>query len=189
MKNQTQLLTFALAVSFVTALALAVALICVFFVRDEEPPNTETTPEWTAPPRITLAPVTTLPPATTEEITTAEDLGRGLLFSSYGNGTCILVGLGSCTDACVVIPEYAPNGDRVVEIAARAFYGAASVSAIQIPAGITRIGSLAFGDCLFADGNEPIVTTADFNVVCTYSPIAAKWQIGVISYGESGALL
>lgn len=147
MKNQTQLLTFALAVSFVTALALAVALICVFFVRDEEPPNTETTPEWTAPPRITLAPVTTLPPATTEEITTAEDLGRGLLFSSYGNGTCILVGLGSCTDACVVIPEYAPNGDRVVEIAARAFYGAASVSAIQIPAGITRIGSLAFGDC------------------------------------------
>ena len=49
--------------------------------------------------------------------------------------------------------------------------------------------TLAFGDCLFADGNEPIVTTADFNVVCTYSPIAAKWQIGVISYGESGALL
>lgn len=148
MKNQTQLLTFALAIAFVTALALAVALICVFFVREEEPSPTEPPPEWTTPAYITLTPSLTLaPPTTTEEATTEEDLGRGMLFTSYGNGSCILVGLGSCTDACVVIPEFAPNGDRVVEIAARAFYGAPSVAAIQIPAGVTRIGALAFGDC------------------------------------------
>ena len=150
MKTQTQILTVALAISFVTALALAVALICVFLVRDEPPLSTEEGyPTPTTAELLTLLPPATLPPATTaeEEPTTEAERGNGLLFSTYGNGTCILVGLGSCTDACVVIPEFAPNGDRVVEIAARAFYGAPSIAAIQIPAGVARIGALAFGDC------------------------------------------
>lgn len=152
MKNQTSILMVALAISFVTALALAVALICVFFVREDgnstdetERRPIQTTQVATLPPLPTLPPATTVvtEPPTTEKI----DLGNGLLFSSFGNGSCVLVGLGSCTDACVVIPEFSPGGDRVVEIAARAFYGAPSITAIQIPAGVTRIGSLAFGDC------------------------------------------
>ena len=36
---------------------------------------------------------------------------------------------------------------------------------------------------LFADGEIPYITMGDFDVVCTYSPVAKKWQIGVIQYG------
>ncbi|MBQ8357832.1 MAG: BppU family phage baseplate upper protein [Clostridia bacterium] len=41
-------------------------------------------------------------------------------------------------------------------------------------------------DRLFADGVEPLVTMGDFDIVCTYSPIAAKWQIGVVQYAVTG---
>lgn len=38
---------------------------------------------------------------------------------------------------------------------------------------------------LFADGEIPYITMGDFDIVCTYSPIAKKWQIGVIQYAVS----
>ena len=40
--------------------------------------------------------------------------------------------------------------------------------------------------CLFADGEIPYITMGDFDVVCTYSPAAQKWQIGVVQYAASG---
>ncbi|MBQ8341126.1 MAG: hypothetical protein IJY22_01950 [Clostridia bacterium] len=42
------------------------------------------------------------------------------------------------------------------------------------------------GERLFADGEIPYVTMGDFDIVCTYSPAAEKWQIGVIQYAISG---
>lgn len=71
----------------------------------------------------------------------------GLRFTKNGDGTCILSGLGDCTDACVVIPAYSPEGDRVTEIAALALYGCSTVTAIQIPSTVTVIGNLAFANC------------------------------------------
>ena len=59
----------------------------------------------------------------------------------------MIVGLGDCDDACVVIPEYAPTGDRVTEIGAMAFYGCESITAVQIPASVTAIGELALAAC------------------------------------------
>ena len=71
----------------------------------------------------------------------------GLLFTKNGDGTCRLSGLGSCADACVVIPETSPEGDLVTEIDADAFRGASGVAAVQIPSTVQYIGERAFADC------------------------------------------
>lgn len=71
----------------------------------------------------------------------------GLTYTSNGNGTCTLTGIGSCTDACVVIPDRNAAGDRVTAIGERAFYGVASIAAVQIPASVQSIGALAFAAC------------------------------------------
>ena len=39
------------------------------------------------------------------------------------------------------------------------------------------------GEVLFADSQRPLITMEDFDVFCTYSPVAGKWQIGVVQYG------
>ncbi|MBQ2256405.1 MAG: leucine-rich repeat domain-containing protein [Clostridia bacterium] len=71
----------------------------------------------------------------------------GLTFTSNGNGTCTLTGMGSCRDICVVIPATSPTGDKVTAIGAQAFYNCTSITVVQIPASITQIGHLAFGGC------------------------------------------
>ena len=71
----------------------------------------------------------------------------GLTFTSNGNGTCTLTGLGACRDICVVIPATSPTGDRVTAIGAQAFYNCTSITVVQIPASVTSIGHLAFGGC------------------------------------------
>lgn len=71
----------------------------------------------------------------------------GLTFTSNGNGTCTLTGLGSCRDICVVIPSTSPTGDKVTAIGAQAFYNCTSITVVQIPASVTQIGHLAFGGC------------------------------------------
>lgn len=39
---------------------------------------------------------------------------------------------------------------------------------------------------LFADGIIPEITRGDFDIICTYSRVAAKWQIGVVQYEMAG---
>ncbi len=46
---------------------------------------------------------------------------EGLLFESRGDGTCVLVGIGTCTDEMINIPEKSPSGDTVVAIGEKAF--------------------------------------------------------------------
>ena len=90
------------------------------------------------------------PTATTthqESLAPNEPPTNGLRFIPNGDGTCILSGLGDCTDACVVIPAYSPSGDLVTEIAALALYGCTTVTAVQIPSTVTKIGNLAFASC------------------------------------------
>ncbi len=149
MKSQSQLLMVALAVIFAAALALTVALICLAMLpkstsEESLPPES---PEPSTPHNLTN-PITvpsSILPVTTAPITPPAPLG--LAFESHGNGTCSVLSLGNLTDAFVVIPEKAPNGDTVTEIAPRAFMGAAHITAIQIPKTVTKIGELAFADC------------------------------------------
>ena len=42
-------------------------------------------------------------------------------------------------------------------------------------------------DVLFANGEIPSVTKGDFDIICTYSRAAKKWQIGIVQYEAAGA--
>ena len=123
---------------FAVTLAIAVALVCSRYIEDDllgELPDTEGNQA--------------LPQESESEERKNEEvpLGKGLRFISNGDGTCVLAGIGSCRDSCVVIPEYAPNGDRVVAVAAMALYQCTTVTMLQIPASVCDIGGLAFADC------------------------------------------
>ena len=41
---------------------------------------------------------------------------EGLNFDSNGDGTCMLIDMGDCTDTALIIPSVSPDGDRVTEI-------------------------------------------------------------------------
>ena len=46
---------------------------------------------------------------------------EGLKFTSNGDGTCYVSGIGSCTDTVVNIPPTSPEGDTVTSIGVNAF--------------------------------------------------------------------
>ncbi len=189
MKPQTRILAVAITVALVIALVVTATLVGMsYFTEAQGQQSTSAREEITAArtdapkkprPELTTAEAPTEAP--TEEPTT-EELGLGLLYRSYGDGTCILVGVGSCRDACVVIPEFSPKGDRVVEIAPQAFYGCTTVTAIQIPKSVRIIGNLAFAACsnlMFISVNENnsyycdrdgVLFTADERELLLYPP-------------------
>ena len=69
---------------------------------------------------------------------------KGLEFTSNGNGTCYVSGMGSCRDSFVVIPLVSPEGDRVVGIGEYAFRNCAYLRSIEINSNIRYIGEYAF---------------------------------------------
>lgn len=42
------------------------------------------------------------------------------------------------------------------------------------------------GSLLFADGNIPDIKNGDFDIICSYSTVAGKWQIGTVQYSTVG---
>ena len=84
---------------------------------------------------------------TTDEVTTEKIPEKSLSYSSNGNGTCSVTGIGNITDSCIIIPERSPDGDVVTGIIDKAFYENKNVNAIQIPSTVTHIGQMAFGGC------------------------------------------
>ena len=69
---------------------------------------------------------------------------RGLSFVSYGNGTCYVSGMGTCTDSFVTVPAVSDVGDMVVAIGPNAFKGAGNLVGISLPTSLRSIGSYAF---------------------------------------------
>ena len=185
MRTQSQFLMVALAISFTVVLALTVALICLHYVDEEGTPSDGATEEASS----------IFPLATTEDPTESSallpeteppvPLDDSLLFSSNGDGTCRLIGVGQTPDACLVIPDISPAGDRVIEIAPRALYGCEGVTAVQIPASVRVIGELAFADCkdliyISVNAHNPafcdvdgVLYTADLRVLLLYPPMRA----------------
>ena len=96
--------------------------------------------------------------ATQEETTAAETetetetetqsiYSEGLEFTSNGDGTCYVSGIGECKDTDVLIPVSSPAGDRVVGIGNAAFNFCEHLNSVVIPDGVTSIGIDAFQDC------------------------------------------
>ena len=79
---------------------------------------------------------------------------EGLAFTSNGDGTCSVSGIGNCTSTDIVIPAISPTGEIVVGIGNRAFsndsmYGFTykTITSISLPNTITTIGYGAFSYC------------------------------------------
>lgn len=84
----------------------------------------------------------------------------GLEFVHNGDGTCALVGIGSCTERQIVIPAIF-EGSKVTSIGEEAFYKSDIPSYITIPDSVTSIGEKAFSRCQFLSGiTIPISVTS-----------------------------
>ena len=70
-----------------------------------------------------------------------------LEFTSLGNGTCCVTGIGTVTSSYIVIPQKSPEGDVVTEIAEKAFFACEFIRAVDIPSTVSVIGDMAFADC------------------------------------------
>lgn len=84
---------------------------------------------------------------------------EGLEFKEYfpGSGTCLVTGIGTCTDTDVVIPQTNPDGYEVIGIAKNAFQGCAEIKSITTPDGMQFIEEMAFAGCTTLES----VTIAD----------------------------
>ena len=93
----------------------------------------------------------TEPPETTEPVETETekipDDEEGLLYQNNGNGTCTIVGIGTCTKTELSLPEQSPEGLRVVAISTGAFENCSKIVSIHIPASVRDIGTGAFVGC------------------------------------------
>ena len=189
----TQTFLIILAIVFAIALALTIAMISLTYMSTESTDTRPLAPDTTIPMPQSTTPW--LPEVTTPEETTAlEEItlpSNSLSFASAGDGTCTVVGIGSCTDACVVIPAYSPAGDKVTTVAARALYGQKQINAIQIPATVEHIGALAFANCpnlvyiSVSDQNEEycdidgILYTSDGRELLLYPPMRAGASVTI----------
>ena len=131
-----------------------------------------------------------------------------LEFRSNGDGTCYVVGIGTCTDTDVVIPSVY-NGERVTgigdeafrfgkltsvvipdgvtNIGTAAFSGCNSLLSIAIPDGVTSIGSTAFGNCyglVSIHLPEGLTLISDSMFLYCSSLISIEIPEGVTSIGE-----
>ena len=67
----------------------------------------------------------------------------GLKYTSNGDGTCYVSGIGTCTDTKIVIPS-TYNGMKVTSIGSHAFAYCSNLTSVNIPSGVTSIDSYAF---------------------------------------------
>ena len=116
------------------------------FFPDAEKTETETETE-----EPTEAPTSTPTEAPSEEITTEPETETepptSLKYTSYGNGTCGVSGIGNYPDAYVIIPEKSPEGDVVTAIEDKAFLDNSDIKAVHIPSTVMIVGKMAFGNC------------------------------------------
>jgi hypothetical protein len=78
------------------------------------------------------------------------EYSKGLIFKSNNNGTCDLIGIGTCRDTKVIIPNKSPEGDIVVKIGEWAFDNdnAHNIEEVVLPDSIQTIAIGAFYKCI-----------------------------------------
>ena len=77
---------------------------------------------------------------------------EGLEYHYYGNPddanpTCAVIGIGTCTDTNIIIPDITSDGYRVTDIGSKAFYNCSSIESVFISSTVEIIGSQAFFGC------------------------------------------
>jgi hypothetical protein len=72
---------------------------------------------------------------------------NGLKYTSNGDGTCYVSGIGTCTDTEIIIPSLSPDGYTVTGIGEHAFVYEDSIISVLIPDSVKSIGYEAFYDC------------------------------------------
>ncbi len=74
---------------------------------------------------------------------------EGLEFREYwpGSGTYLVVGIGTCTDTDIVIPQTTPEGNDVIAIAKSAFHGCTEIKSVTTLEGLQFIEEMAFAGC------------------------------------------
>lgn len=91
----------------------------------------------------------------------------GLEFESNGDGTCAIVGIGSCTDKDLVIPKKSPDGDTVILIDERAFSGLEDVDSVTLLNYNYEVGRNAFCYGEFTTlniiGGSPVIKRSAFS--------------------------
>ena len=101
---------------------------------------------------------------------TDDSVDCGLSFSSNGDGTCSLEGIGDCEDSRIVVPSVSPDGDTVTEIADNAFKNCKEIKEIESPETVTVIGSYAF----YCSGLEEITIPSSVKKIGKYALAGCK---------------
>ena len=86
----------------------------------------------------------------------------GLLYQNNGNGTCTIVGIGTCTKTELILPGNSPDGLLVVAISTGAFENCKRIVSIFIPSSIRDIGTGAFVGCSSLSSFEVASTNTDY---------------------------
>ncbi|MBP3401788.1 MAG: leucine-rich repeat protein [Clostridia bacterium] len=118
---------------------------------------------------------------------------KDLAYTSNGDGTCYVSGIGKCPDYDIRIPPISPTGDTVTAIGNRAFSDAARSKAwtVEIPKTVITIGDGAFlgGSYLKAvtfDSESQLTTIGDSAFAeCYYYLTSIEIPDGVTSIGEA----
>ena len=79
----------------------------------------------------------------------------GLVYTSNGDGTCSVSGIGTCKDTSIVIPATSPAGDRVTYISENAFYGASQITSVIVADSVTGAAASAFKECNITMATAP----------------------------------
>ena len=90
----------------------------------------------------------------------------GLAFSSNGDGTCTVTGIGTCSEKSFAIPSTSPSGDTVVAIGADAFKDDSTLMHVEFPQTLTKIDTYAFYGCKSLRG---IVLPAGIKTIGNYA--------------------
>ena len=87
---------------------------------------------------------------------------EGLLYQNNGNGTCTIIGLGTCLETEIKIPEKSPDDLKVVAISTGAFENCSKIVSIHIPSTIKTIGTGAFVGCVSLSSISVDSTNTEF---------------------------
>ena len=92
----------------------------------------------------------------------ADPLSEGLEYTSNGDGTCTLAGMGTFVGTALRVPERNPGGELVTAVEAFAFSGNGELVSVALPDSVKTLRTEAFSGCTslewvrFGNGLESI---------------------------------